>query len=180
MFASAAGFMTPNAHLKSLQVGTIDLNSVSSNTATISSVDVTNSVLGFHGFTINASTALPSFFPRLDLTNATTVTATSNNNGSNTRPVGYSVIEFYSGVLRSVQRGTVTLNGVTSNTATITSVGTTKTRATLNGFSFNSGGTNDISFYPRVALTAATTITVTAGTAPSVDIIASYQAEEYN
>lgn len=75
-------------------------------------------------------------------------------------------------VTRSVQYGSVVLNGTTSNTATITSVDTSKSELGFLGFESD---TNDIKTSPRITLTNATTVTATrnagAGSITSVHFV---------
>jgi hypothetical protein len=168
-----------NQLIKSIQTGTIDLNSVTSNTATITSVVTANSVIVFGGWTINASSLSPSLFARVELTNATTVTAYCKVGSAGVvYPVAYTVIEYFPGRLVSSQRGTITLNGVASNTATITAVTIGKAWVSILGFTYNSGGNNDVSYYPKVVLTNATTVTATTGVATPFDVVAGYQVVE--
>lgn len=78
--------------------------------------------------------------------------------------------------IKRLQRGTIALNGVTTNTATITSVDTTKTILSLLGV------TSDQTDWDRassiIALTNATTITASKSNATGLATVA-YQAVEY-
>ena len=82
------------AGVKSVQTGTILMIGVTSNTATISSVNTAKSVVLFGGWTTDNTSGTLTFAPYLTLTNATTVTATRSNT-SNTTTVSYTVLEFY-------------------------------------------------------------------------------------
>jgi hypothetical protein len=83
--------------IQSIQRGTIDI-SVTSNegnaTATITSVTTAKAALGFLGHTAT-SPANSESGGRVELTNATTVTGYASSSGSTqTRRVGYQVVEY--------------------------------------------------------------------------------------
>jgi hypothetical protein len=80
--------------VKSVQAGTIALSGVTSNTATISSVNTNKSVVLYGGITTTDTTGTLPPLAYLTLTNATTVTATRATS-SNTTTVSYTVLEFY-------------------------------------------------------------------------------------
>lgn len=160
--------------IKSIQRGTITLTGVASNTATITSVDTANSLLRWLGESSNDAgvNTTERSYVKLDLTNATTVTATRTSATSNS-VVSFEVVEYYPGTLKSVQRGTCAGAG---GTATITAVDTTK--ATLEvighvGDATNFAGTVSVT---RIALTNATTVTSTGGSAA---VVLSFQVAEY-
>ena len=159
----------------SVQTGTIALNASPNVTATITAVNTANAVIVFGGFSVNNATANTSFSVYVTLTNATTVTATTVGTG-NDRVVAFTVIEFMPGVIRSVQGGTITLAGVASNTATITSVNTAKSYVAYLGMSTNVAEDQTL---PRVVLTNATTVTATRAVAGAGGgTTASYQVME--
>lgn len=83
--------------IKSIQRGTISFTGTNTvtGTATITSVDTSKAIALATGGSQNTSTG--GFATRIDLTNATTVTATTNNdNGAGrTYITGYVVVEFY-------------------------------------------------------------------------------------
>jgi len=83
--------------------------------------------------------------------------------------------------IKSIQRGTITISsGAVSNTATISSVTTSKTQLNFLG----SSTTADLSLYlafTRVTLTNSTTVTATRGGAGGHDTTTvSYEVIEYN
>lgn len=78
--------------IKSIQRGTIALVGVDSNTATITSVDTTKSVLRHLGQITNG-TSVPDGQCHLVLTNATTITATKSS-ANNNATVSYEVVEY--------------------------------------------------------------------------------------
>lgn len=165
--------------IKSIQRGTIVLSGagadgvVETNTATITSVDMNNAFVRFLGSS-GANTSYGNFC-RVELTNATTVTASHFNHLSTT--VSYEVIEFYPGVIKSIQRGTIAIanGGVLTNTATITSVTTTQACIEDSGIepTTDAGATTYQEEYVyTLVLTNATTVTATRGlgTAAAVKI----------
>lgn len=165
--------------IKSIQSGTVTLTGVTSNTAAITSVVPANSLLVWIGCTYSADTDpdTSSSAVRIDLTSATVVTGTKTS-ASNTAIASFQVIEYWPGILKSVQRSIVTINAATSATATITAVNVAKSTLTLLGWS-----TNQVNGYwarmgPRLALTDATTVTGTKGIATE-SIVAAFQVAEY-
>lgn len=96
-------------------------------TDTISSVTAANTMLIYNG-ALSASTSWGNGQHWLTLTNATTVTLTRNGTATTSRTIKYTVLEFVSGVINSIQRGSITLNSTeTSIDATISSVVTART-----------------------------------------------------
>ena len=80
-----------------------------------------------------------------------------------------------SGVINSIQRGTIAVaNGTSSNTATITSVDVTKSELRVLGQGMSGGGGND----GYIVLTNATTITATRATTAGITTI-SWELTEY-
>lgn len=92
-----------------------------SETATITSVRTGRTIVNYLGVTTaDTSQAMNRSRCRLALTDATTIT-TTRVGATGTFIVRYEVVEYLPGVL-SVQRGSITVNDVTSATATITGV----------------------------------------------------------
>lgn len=146
-------------------------------TQTIASVTPANSIIIYGGFTSSSSNFGDSY--AIQLTGATTVTLTRTATTTGTRTPYYAVVEFISGVLNSVQRSTVNLNSVTSNTATITGVNTSNAYCGFNGESTNATTTNNASrFYDAIALTNSTTVTGTVQFAVSSNT-AEYEVVEF-
>jgi hypothetical protein len=84
-----------NVGVKSIQAGTIALINVTSNTATISSVNTAKAFVIFNGFSTNVTGGdMGRAMVRVSLTNATTVTAEKNTFSDNST-VSYTVVEFY-------------------------------------------------------------------------------------
>lgn len=88
--------------------------------------------------------------------------------------------QFISGV-KSTQSGTITLaSGVTSNTATITSVNTAKTELLFLGFDCTCTPlAADGSEYPYIVLTNATTVTANRVNLNTSSVIVSWRIVEY-
>ena len=82
--------------IKSIQQGTITVAAAtSSNTATISSVATAKAFVLLNGFTFNFNASAANHFSRVELTNATTVTATRNSaDNTYSTTVAYTVVEF--------------------------------------------------------------------------------------
>lgn len=165
-----------------VQRGTITIGGAStSNTATLATgVDPTRTRLVALGnsSTEDGTTSMSSTGVRIVLTNATTVTA-SRLNGTGTVIVSFEVIEYKPGVLRSVQRGTVTATAAVSGTDTLPIPIGNLSRATVDllGWDYNVALVMD-SILGRVTLTNATTVTLTrAGT--SGNLTAGYQVVEW-
>lgn len=83
--------------VKSIQSGSITIGASStSNTATISSVDTAKSRIAFKGYEGGAATDIRIGVANLELTNATTVTATrAAQDGTRTLTVYFDVVEYY-------------------------------------------------------------------------------------
>jgi len=160
-------------------VFTIAFGSTSAS-ATIAAVDLANAILIYTGSTYNTDTSTDEqlFECRLTLTNATTVTGNRQNTG-NGSDVGYEVIEFLPGVIKSMQRGTISLTGAQqSNTATITSVNTARAM-----MGFLNSQDQDVSGYgarfkSTTVLTNGTTVT-TLRTAAVYTHASSYEVVEF-
>lgn len=149
-------------YIKSIQTGSITIaTSATSNTATITGVDTTKSVCFLNGWTTPNDAG--DFYRQtciVELTNATTVTAKRGaSDASNTSTVYYTIVEFTSDAVSTVQSGEISMGGgVGSNTATITSVGTSNSICITRGSTIvaDFGVTASIG---DIQLTNATTVT---------------------
>lgn len=165
------------SQVRSLQRGTITIVGATTNTAAITSVDVNNSRLRNLGYSNNNGAGAPqSSCVRLTLTNATTITATHDVDVGDTGIVSYEIIEYWPGVIRSVQRGTITITGAATGTAAITAVTTGKTELDNLG---NQPAANLDTLLARLVLTNTTTITATRSSAAATNTIVGYQAVEW-
>lgn len=144
-------------------------------TATITSVDTSRSVVffsnGVFGGLRQTDTAnTPDVtMARIELTNATTVTATRNTADTFAITVICTVVEYTADAIDSVQQGTVQITGANlTNTATITSVNTSRSVVLYNGAtSDNTASARQAVAWQELSLTNATTVTGTRGNAGS-------------
>lgn len=160
--AGVAALWGASSLLASVQRGTVAMtNTVTTNTATIAAVDTANSVLVWLGQNGTSASDNPDHaWCGLELTNATTVTATRTT-GGNTVTVSFEVYEFLPGVIKRVQRGATGPLTTTPTTATITAVNPSKTF--LLSLGRRQGGFTYRVDYSEAsfALTNETTITIT-------------------
>jgi len=154
--------------IDSIQSGTIATSS-SSGTDTITSVNTSRSVVIHQGQkSDDTGNDIFSGIHTLSLTNSTTVTATNSLLfGSSNATLYYTVIEFASGVVDSVQEFDITIASGTSNTATITSVVTGQSCIFAGGLrpTSTSDRFSRPDHLPKVELTNSTTVTATIDTA---------------
>lgn len=165
MFASVLGW---GNYLQILdgapQFGAVAMASpTQSATATITAVDPTRSLLIPLGTTSTRGAAdLGAGFTLLTFTNPTTITG-DRGSSSGDVSAAFVVVQFQPGVWKSIQRNTIVLSGVTSNTRTVTAVDTTKAFLMSLGFNATSA-TTDATALAKLALTNTTTITATKNT----------------
>lgn len=171
------GLWGASSIIESVQYGSITNNNAS-DTATITSVDLSRSVLidlrqnnNWSGGTQPAYTS-----NTLALTNATTVTASRQASGGIQNTARFCVVTFAPGVIRSVQSGVVAASG--SPTVTITAVNTSKTVVLSLGLEGDSGGRDDY-FYGSWALTNATTLTLNRGASGGASMKAGWLVLEF-
>lgn len=149
-----------------------------SETDTITSVTTGNTLLFYNG-TVRLSGAVDvDFFSWTQvLTNATTVTFTRTNTASTiSRTHYYTVVQFAAGALNgNVQRGTIALSAQTSNTATISSVTTTKSFVNWGAFLSATGNADVVQ--PALTLTNGTTVTASVNSAGSPTV--SYEVIQF-
>ena len=170
--------------LKSVQHGSITLDGTSS-TDTIDAVVTANSLLLFLGQTNVNNSEWREMSARIELTDETTVTAYRNTDDAGKDPIiKYCVLEFYSGVIKSNQSGTITLTDPEySDTATIDSVDTTKSCVSYLG-AINDANSSYITYgnstMTNITLTNATTVT-TSRTAyyAAANVVVGYQVVEF-
>lgn len=152
------------SQIKSIQRGTVTLNNVTSATATITSVDLSNARITMLGVQVaTTSTVAAEVFCRVALTNATTVTGFVTTGEANNKVISFEVIEYYPGVIRLVQRGTIATAAASSNTATITSSDVTKSTLDFLGFVTSEAALQGTTIAGQLVLTNATTVTWTLG-----------------
>ena len=167
--------------IRSVQTGTISLVAATNAAATITAVNTANSFVLFQGCTISTDNGLPGNTARVNvtLTNATTVNA-FRQVGTDTATVAYTVLEFATGIVKSLQSGEITVSGVTSNTATITVVNTDKAWLFFRGFWTDDGNVGEYSgrSSSKIVLTNSTTITASKSVA-SNSSLPSYTVVEF-
>ncbi len=170
---------TSGSLIVSIQKGTVVLNNVLTNTATISAVVLANSILIYDGAIYSGNTVnTADGYGQLVLTNTTTITGTRGlNNDGLVLTLYFTIIEFNAGVLNSaVQRGVITMTNSASTTATISSVVIAKSLVFFSGFSSDSNTIGRAEC--GLTLTNATTVTCTNGIA-SGNLLVPYQVVEW-
>lgn len=172
------GLWGASSLIHSLQKVTLTLVAANSGTVSINAVDMSRSILVFANYYTTYVGTNTSLNPRVSLTNSTTITAFDEGaaTGGVTTTMKITVIEFAPGVIRSVQRGTTTLLGVTSNSTTITSVNTTKAFLNFLGWSTNA---DDQRYEGIVELAGATSVQVTNQLATGATNTFSWEVLEY-
>lgn len=155
--------------------------SVTSYTAALTSVNVSNTICIYAGASIATSTTNGGQYKQYGvLTSSTLFTVNSGVAVANAKKFNCSVVEFASGVLKSaVTRGTTTLTGVTSNTSTF---GPAVEKA-YSGFNWLANSTSATTtqqnrWEGQGVLTNGTTVTVTKNTATD-NITASWEIFEF-
>lgn len=135
-----------------------------SNTQTITSVDTSKTWVQFLGSKLSTGEGSnDKSHARVELSNATTVTATRNTSSTSTLTVYFAVVEATSSLVSSIQQGTITISAATSNTATITSVTTSRSVVLWLGHSTTSTSGNAHPSIAGVTLTNSTTVTANCG-----------------
>ena len=181
--ASFLGMMNPafgGSIISSIQQVKVTIAAAStSGTATITSVDTTRTAIFFQGCGTSELTSPAKCYSRCTLTNATTVTVTRNTQ-ANTGTVTLQclVVEFAASAITRVQYGTITMTAATSNTATITSVDTSKSVCLYLGWTTTMTTTSALECSPTLVLTNATTVTASRGSATN-NTTASYCVLEF-
>jgi hypothetical protein len=182
VFSSRVGQWTQPGIVKSIQRGTIAVNApATSNTATITAVVPGNTRLVWLGCSsTGTTTTVIEMQASIALTNATTITATRTAGTTLNVIVSFEVIEYWPGVLRTVQRGTVTATAAVSGTATLATTLQNTTRATLDllGFQLNFANLEAEDAYGELRLTNTTTVTLTRIAAQG-NLTAGYQVCEW-
>jgi len=155
-FSDVANWM-PTSLVRSIQRGTITIaGGASSNTGAITAVVLTNSRLKFLGASSTALQQNDNGYCRIALTNTTTITATRGNTPAGTVTANFELIEYWPGVIKSVQRGAITVAADPTDD-TITTVNTGKTEVDYLGFLFDTTAA-ELTTQCRVALLNATTV----------------------
>ena len=168
--------------IRSVQTGVIAVGAgTTSQTATIVAVTPENCVL-FFTQTTQAGTGSDqrNAWVGITLTNSTTVTASINADAGYFSNANYRVVEFAPGVLKSVQRVSVTINALsTGNTAAITEVNTSKSwinilGQTMDGSLFPDPNSN----WARLSFGSSTTASADRNTSAATNIVVRAQIVE--
>ena len=167
----------PNGLVKSYQRSNIVINSAASADATLSpSVDMNNAYVLYLGHTTDdAGTTMPVTTVRIQLIDTKTVRAT-NGLASGSQIANYEVVEFWPGVIKSVQRGSIVVGGSTSAIVNINPVDITRTSLLFLGYTSNATVNNQ--HHVRLTLTDSTTVTVTVGASGSSSTV-EYEVVEW-
>lgn len=169
----------------STQAGTLS-GTGASLTATITAVTAANSMVFYGGWTDTAaSDGSHGVNAWLTLTNGTTVTGTKNAASGGTTIFNFTVVEFKSAQVKSMNRGSIAMTTVqTSNTATITAVNTTYSIPNFLGFTTGAAAAGNPNFGDSLAalnLSNSTTPNAQRGTiAASITNTVGYEIMEFN
>lgn len=146
--------------IRSVQYGSITLSGVTSNTATITSVNTASTALVHLGYTGGAAdTNAATHAAAVALTSATVVTATINTIPGAAIIVPFLVIEFHPRLVKSIQTG----NRLSSGTITISAVNVAKTWVNFLGITTTDTSANLQAIIASATLTNATTVTIACG-----------------
>ena len=168
--------------VESVQHGTITIGSGStSGTATITSVDLTRSAVIYLGTTTTSTTTLlRTLYPRIDLTNATTVTATRASSSTAVLTVGYCVVQFKSAIIESVQEissSNAWASGNLEKIVTITEVNNKKSLILSGGFTSTASSIS--ASFARASFVGSTQILLTRVGTTSETIVNNFTVVEF-
>jgi hypothetical protein len=168
--------------IKSIQNVSVTIaGSSATGTATITSVNTANTALFYGGQQVSGQNNFDGQYASIDLTNATTLTATRNISQSTTVTVWVTVVEFQSSAVKSIQYGTASTGAAASGTATITSVTTTNSAIIFNGQVCQVASSSAMSScLVHGVLTNATTVTATRGASSGSAVILHFCVLEFN
>ena len=171
--------------IKSIQYGTVTIGDTqTTGTTTITSVNLANTfnLYGGHNSLSNSdgSTSPAMLMSRIELTDATTVTATRTTaDPTYGRSMPFCVVEMMPGVLKSVQRGSFTQAGANSNTVTITSVNTARSFLCHLGNQTSYPSPSNNIYSSSITLTNATTVTGTVAAGGASNWLTGYTVVEF-
>jgi hypothetical protein len=165
MFVPQLGDITVKRGASSprIQAFSVTISGAKTGVATISSVDMSRSIILLNGGIIGGADSSFPFYA--ELTNATTVTVTRTASSGTSVTVKGCVIEFPVGVIKTLQRGVISMtNAQTTKSTTVSAVNTTKSALSHLGqitdlTNTGAGTTNALaSSNAHIALTSATNI----------------------
>lgn len=146
---------------------------------TLSNAVVTaNTMLIFNGWNSNSGGLWRETATRIAITGTNTVTATRANSTSANRRICGVAIEFIDGYVNSNQAGTVTMSGVSNNTAAISAINTSKSVVINTGFTTTLGAVSGLHMLPAVKINSSTAIRADHGDNSSA-CTAGFQAFEF-
>lgn len=143
-------------------------NTNSSNTDTVSNVAAARTILLGGGMTANDIGGLLNYcatLARFELTDATTVTFTDATTYLMSVTYNYTVVQFATGVIRSLQRGSISLASAAQADGTVSSVNTAKAVVISNSCVPTSGSSNYDRGLSMVKLQSATAVRANRGNA---------------
>lgn len=100
---------------------------------------------------------------RVELTNSTTVTAFRNTSDTSTCTVNAAVVDATSSLVKTVQKGTITVGAGTTADATITAVTTANTAVAYLGYTTTVTSNSPITEWAALSLTTTTNVRATIG-----------------
>lgn len=150
-------------------------------TVTLSTtVTPANCITFFNGEAVDRSEMTKYGSHIVELTDANTVTFTSQGTASTTKKLRATVVEFKSGVIYSRQTGTTQMASAASNTSNVTSVDTTRSLLNFNNINISNGsGTSPATIRSSAVLTNATTVTVSKTTAGTNTVNVAWELIEF-
>jgi len=152
-------------------------SSAATGTATLNKrVDTTTSFIVW-GHQISSAANTENCLARLTLTDGVTVTATRDTASATTITVYGTVVYCSPQFVKSVQSGSVTLTGVTTN-STITAVRTDKSAVLMNGFTTSNANANLTTSLCRCSITSSTNVAISTNTVGTTHI-ANYVVVEF-
>ena len=161
--------------ITSVQKRSVTMTTNATTTAdTISAVTTANTVLFYNGVHSSVGAFVSSMY-RLELTSTTNVNLTRTGASTTTKTVKYTVCEFASGVLNSLQRNTTSISGATSADTAVSAVTVGKTLLMVANYS-TTGSTVDES-WPSGKLNSTTQVRGQKNTAVQTSVIAWTLAE---
>lgn len=167
--------------IDSIQRGTISVSGASSNTATISSVTTSRTVLFYSGMRTSVNdTASEDRLAYVALTSATNIRATRKASSAVSCDTVVQVVEFKAGVINSIQRGVLTIaTSASSQSTDLTAVNTANSFMSFLGQAYNGNASATSAPFAAVDLVDADTVRATRGGSPVVTLEVSYELVEF-
>ncbi len=150
-----------------------------SQTATITSVDTSRTLLFYGGLRAQGNATFDQRFASVTFTNSTTLTAQTNTiDSSNSRTIKVTVFEYLSSAVSSIQYGTIAVSGNTA-TATISAIDPTRSAVVFLGQTTNTATIDQARGNCCLNLTNSTTVTATRGAAND-NVSVNFAVIQYN